>query len=723
MNNIFKSQNKSIENFGETTSCTNNSSCGNATHIRIPDGITTIENNAFKDNKHIISVVIPDSVTSIGESAFNGCSSLESVVIPNSVTRINGYAFAFCTSLTEVVIPDSVESIDIFAFGDCNNLASVKIGNKVTRIGPGAFGDCNSLVSVVLPDSVKSIEHTAFAGCTSLESIVIPDSVKSIGKTAFRGCTSLPSVIIPDSVTRIGDQAFYGCSSLRSVTFKSNDTANLEFNSNYANPDGKDAKGVFYDTPVKLLFTTNITDPAIQYDPVSFTTTIDRNEEVVVVKENTIVQVTLRNGTTLQLENPSNLSLTAFTDKDNSITSETLQSWQVNKDIDGFYTSIGSRAFLGCSSLASVVIPDSVTSIGDKAFYGCSSLDSVIIPNGVTRILTSTFDRCTSLDSVVIPDSVESIGEQAFHACSSLVSVVIPDSVKIIELYAFAHCSSLAEVVIPDSLESIDEGTFQSCSSLNNVVIPDSVRSIGIYAFFECSSLNNVVIPDSVSISAEAFANCGCDEKIYRPGVTMCNCHYVEDSTCFEKLSTTTARTARTTTSQVLIKKIEINLDTNVDVQTIDEETKEDLEAAIRSEIERDGVTVKSIRLEFIENMGDTDSKIKVIVEIEVSNENIAEEIIDDIGALADNSNSGIVVDEITFPVISVSRETVTPPVPTTTSGNDDDGSNVDLIIGIIVGLLLLLIVPILLQIYGIINVSFLEKIIEFFKTSGKKKE
>tara|TARA_B100001121_G_scaffold240897_1_gene214995 strand:- start:644 stop:1306 length:663 start_codon:yes stop_codon:yes gene_type:complete len=62
-------------------------------------------------------------------------------------------------------------------------------------------------------------------------------------------------------------------------------------------------------------------------------------------------------------------------------------------------------------------------------------------------------------------------------------------------------------------------------------------------------------------------------------------------------------------------------------------------------------------------------------------------------------------------------------PVPTTTSSSDSDGSNVGLIIGIIVGLLLLLIVPILLQIYGIINVSFLEKIIEFFKTSGKKKE
>ena len=96
----------------------------------------------------------------------------------------------------------------------------------------------------------------------------------------------------------------------------------------------------------------------------------------------------------------------------------------VSKDIIGGYyekdTSIGGGAFFYCSSLTSIVIPDSVTSIDKYTFRNCSSLTSVVIPDSVTSIGDGVFYDCKSLTSVVIGDLVTSIGDYVFAYCSSL---------------------------------------------------------------------------------------------------------------------------------------------------------------------------------------------------------------------------------------------------------------------------------------------------------------
>jgi Flp pilus assembly protein protease CpaA len=184
----------------------------------IPEDVTSIGANAFRDNQSLTSITIPSSVTSIRSSAFYKCSGLTSVTISNSVTSIGSSAFSGCSKLTSVTIPNSVTSIGSFAFSGCSKLTSITIPNGVKSIEEYTFAGCSDLASVTIPNSVTSIGIRAFNRCSALTSLEIPNSVTSIDNFAFDGCSGLTSISIPSSVTSINRYAFDGCSGLESVT-------------------------------------------------------------------------------------------------------------------------------------------------------------------------------------------------------------------------------------------------------------------------------------------------------------------------------------------------------------------------------------------------------------------------------------------------------------------------------------------------------------------------
>ena len=172
-------------------------------------------------------------------------------------------------------------------------------------------------------------------------------------------------------------------------------------------------------------------------------------------------------------------------------------------------TSIGYSSFRGCYSLPSVAIPDSVTSIGDSAFAYCKALTGITLSGSVTSIGSWAFQSCDSLTSVTMRNGVTDIGDNAFAYCKNLTSVTIPNSVKTIGTSAFYNCAGLTRVTIPGSVTRIEQDTFKGCSGLTSVTISAGVASIESGAFRDCTSLTSVTIPGSVtSIEGYAFAYC-----------------------------------------------------------------------------------------------------------------------------------------------------------------------------------------------------------------------
>lgn len=174
-----------------------------------------------------------------------------------------------------------------------------------------------------------------------------------------------------------------------------------------------------------------------------------------------------------------------------------------------------------------------VTAIRRQAFIECTSLKSVSMPESVTWIGDSAFAGCTGLEQVEISPNVTAIGQYSFYSCNSLTSVVIPDKVTSIAFLAFFGCLNLESITVPAGITNLSRDFVYECKNLKKIEFK------GTQAQWNALSIDPDYLPDGVSIvCADGTIGSGSDPNVKNYSLTVCgkavtstNCNNIlEDS-------------------------------------------------------------------------------------------------------------------------------------------------------------------------------------------------
>lgn len=209
--------------------------------------ITVVGSNVLKKLAGMedvdITVTIPEGYTTIKNEAFKNCYGLKSITIPGTVTNVYYNAFENCKNLATVDFADSTQTRLSFgnkAFVGCTALNNVELPARVTSVGAGSFQGCTSLTDLTVADGCAAYVaqdgtlfkknddgngytlHT-YAPASTATSYTVPESVNSLPVTsifrmAFQNNATLQSVTIPASVTDFQVYCFENCAALKRIS-------------------------------------------------------------------------------------------------------------------------------------------------------------------------------------------------------------------------------------------------------------------------------------------------------------------------------------------------------------------------------------------------------------------------------------------------------------------------------------------------------------------------
>lgn len=229
-----------------------------------------------------------------------------------------------------------------------------------------------------------------------------------------------------------------------------------------------------------------------------------------------------------------------------------------NNGVTYSVTEIGDSAFINCSGITELTLPEGLLKIGRRAFMGIG-ITELTLPESLETLLYFAFRECpnlttvyynpvkcetdntgnppfykTTLTHVVISDKVQLLPKQLFGGQTALTEVTIPRSITSIASNAFLNCTGvtklnynatacvsqstlspfrsmpITEVNIGSNVVTLPEYVMTGIATLTTVNFSTSLKEIGDHAFDECGGLQSIELPASLTtIGKYAFNKTG----------------------------------------------------------------------------------------------------------------------------------------------------------------------------------------------------------------------
>ena len=340
---------------------------------------------------------------------------------------------------------------------DNNNYTSLVLPDTLTDIG-GSLSGFKKVTEITIPGSVKVFNATlqnmkelktltfdegveeiasgsVVSGCTKLETIHLPSSLQKLSGTGtFSGASALTDITLPEGIAITEGSTFSECTSLKSI-----------------------------ELPASI-------------------TTIPRS---MFAGCSALEHVTAK-GTITAIGNRAFGSVTDWNNRETADTALT-----EIPDLSQV-TSIGDRAFYGCSALTTVDL-HSVTTMGYGAFQGCAELSGEIDLSNLKVIPGNAFCYDPKITSVITCPMLKSIGDWAF-IWAEISTISLPETLNSIGSWTFCGASLSGTVALPDSLTKLGENAFYGCKEIEAIQIGSGLTDIPKNAFDGCTNLKAITV-------------------------------------------------------------------------------------------------------------------------------------------------------------------------------------------------------------------------------------